>query len=350
MKKKVILSLVTPLMCLSVSGCFKNVGMKLTYGTYLTTEDDSINDAVKINYAELASRMSEDGGYHNENFLLAIAPTNGCLCWSKFQAVLKQFIKETHYLVYQINWDEFGENSNYGLNFQDGHVTFAIIRGGKIVKQYMSNPVLDSKEALKSEIDKFVRAPDLYYVDEPFLNEVIKTGETTLVQYIRKTCSDCNYVDPNILWPYLHLNNLKTAMYVMDIDYLYQTKDESTDYQDFKNRYLLSNIFDQDFGYDTGYVPTFQYYERGKLKSASVFFNDTVARVGEEIKVTNSYYTEERLPHLSYAQGVTTNVLKGLTLSEDDVLAFNGQYFWKQDKAAAYHKPLLEAFLKTYTK
>ncbi len=350
MKKKVILSLLTPIICLSTGGCFKNVGMKLTYGTYLTSEDDSINDAIKINYAELSSRMDVDGAYRNENFLLAIAPTNGCVCWAKFQAVLKQFIKDTHYVVYQINWNEFGENNNFGLTFQDGHVTFAIVRGSKIVKQYMSNPVLDSVEALKAEVDKFVRAPDLYYVDEPFLNDIIKYGETTLVQYIRGTCSDCNYVDPNVLWPYLHLRDLKTPMYVIDIDYLYQTKDKSTDYQDFKNEYRLSDVRDQNFGYGNGYVPTFQYYERGKLLDASVFFNDEIARVGEEIKVVNSYYTEERLSHLSYAQNIQTNVLKGLTLSEDDVLTFNGELYWRQDKAAAYHKPLLEAFLKTYTK
>ena len=47
--------------------------------------------------------------------------------------VLKQLIKETHYVVYQINWDEFGENNNFGLTFQDGHVSFAIVKQGKIV-------------------------------------------------------------------------------------------------------------------------------------------------------------------------------------------------------------------------
>lgn len=345
MKKKVILSLLAPLMCLSLGGCFSNVGMKLTYGTYLTTEDDTINDATKISYPELVSRMDEGGAYHNENFLLTIAPVNDCICWTKFQAVLKQFIKETHYVVYQINCDEFQDN-NFGLTFQDGHVSFAIIKGGSIVKQYMSHSILDSAEALKSEVNKFVKAPDLYYVDEPFLNDAIKNGETTLVEYIRKTCSDCNYVDPNVLWPYVNLKNLKTPMYVIDIDPLRGTDE----YQVFKNNYKLSNVYDSDFGYGNGVVPTFQYYERGKLTSASVFFNDDLAKVDGEIKVVNSFYTAERLPHLGYAQKVSTNILKGLTLSEDDVLTFNGQYFWKQEKAATYHKPLLEAFLKSYSK
>ena len=346
MNRKLILTLLAPIMCLSISGCHSNVGMKLTYGTYLTTDDDSINDAEKITYPELSARMDETGVYHNENFLLTIAPTNGCVCWAKFQAVLKQFIKDTHYLVYQINCDEFGENK-YGLTFEEGHVTFAIIKNGTIVKQYMSGAVLESVEALKSEVDKFVRAPEMYYVDEEFLNESIKYGETTLVQYIRKTCSDCNYVDPNVVWPYAHQNTFKTKMYVIDIDYL---RSNEHDYQAFKNVHMLSNVFSEEFGYDDGYVPTFQYYERGTLKSASVFFNDEVAKVNDQYKVVNSYYTAERLPNLSYATGLSNNVLKGLTLQEDDILAFNGSYYWKQAKAAEYHKPLLEAFLNTYTK
>ena len=349
MNKKLILALLAPVMCLSVNGCHSNVGMKLTYGTYISTEDEANNDATKIVYSELAARMGEEGAYRNENFLLTVAPTNGCLCWAKFQGVLKQFIKETHYLVYQINCDEFGDDK-FGLNFEEGHVTFAIIKNGAIVKQYMSNSVLESKEALKAEVDKFVRAPELYYVDEAFLNESIKYGETTLVQYIRKSCSDCNYVDPNLLWPYINQNTLKTKMYVIDIDYLYKTKDETTDYQDFKNEHMLSNLFSEDFGYGNGVVPTFQYYERGKLTSAAVVFNDEVAKVDGQYKVVNSYYTAERVTKLSYAQSVQTNVLKGLTLQEDDILSFAGYYFWKQAKAAEYHKPLLEAFLNTYAK
>ena len=346
MKKKLVLTLVAPMMCLSLVGCHSNVGMKLTYGTYISTEDDSKNDAKQITYKDLAFRMEENSQYSNENFLLTIAPTNGCVCWAQFQSVLKQFIKETHYLVYQINCDEFGEN-NYGLNFQEGHVTFAIIKSGKIVKQYMGDDVLDSAQALKSEVNKFVRAPELYYIEEPFLNEAIKTGETVLVEYIQESCGDCSYVNPKVLWPYAYQNVFKTKMYIMDIDYLLGTPD----HQNFKDLYGLSNAFEPDFGYnEKGYVPTFQYYERGKLLSASVFFNDTVDKVDGEYKVIDSYYTAERIQKLGYAQGVENNVLKGLTLQESDVNVFNAKYYWRQSSAAQYHKPLLEAFLNTYTK
>ena len=255
MKKKLVLALIAPMMCLSLVGCHSNVGMKLTYGTYLSTTDSDKNDAVKMSYAQLSAHMEEDGELRNENFLLTIAPVNGCVCWAKFQGVLKQFIKETKYLVYQINCDEFGDN-NYGLTFQDGHVSFAIIKGGTIIKQYMSHSILESTEALKAEVNKFVKAPELYYVDEPFLNEAIKNGETALVEYIRSGCSDCNYVSPNIIWPYAHQNTFKTKMYVIDLQDLWLTRNDSSDYQNFKNNYLLSNVFNEDYGYDNGVVPT----------------------------------------------------------------------------------------------
>ena len=348
MKKKLLFTLIAPMMVLSIQGCGSNVGMKLTYGTYITTEDDKNCDAREIKYSDLSLRMSEGSGYRNENFLLTIAPTNGCLCWAKFQAVLKSFISDTHYLVYQIKCTELDGKDSFGLNYQEGHVTFAIIKGGTVLKQYLANDVLESKEALKAEVDKFVRAPELYFVEQDYLNDAIKYGETALVEYMKSSCGDCNYVDPNILWPYVHLNSLTTKMYVIDLDKL--VLEGESDYQAFKNNHRLSNVFSEEYGYETGFVPTFQYYERGTLKSASVFFNDFVAKVGEEFKVVNSFYSDERLRHLDYAKSVKTNVLKGLTLQEDDVLAYAGEYYWKQDKAAVYHKPLLEAFLKTYTK
>lgn len=349
MKKKLILTLVAPVMCLSLIGCHSNVGMKLTYGTYLSTTDSDKNDAVRMSYVQLAAHMEEEGEFRNENFLLTIAPVNGCVCWTKFQGVLKQFIKETKYLVYQINCDEFGDN-NYGLIFQDGHVSFAIIKGGTIIKQYMSHSILESTEALKAEVNKFVKAPELYYVDEPFLNEAIKNGETALVEYIRSGCSDCNYVSPNIIWPYAHQNVFKTKMYVIDIQDLYDTKDDSSDYQDFKNQYLLSETFDAEYGYGNGVVPTFQFYERGKIQSASVTFNDELGKVDGVLQVTKSFYTPERLQVLGYARNVKNNILQGLNIPDGDATEWNGHYFWNQSKAAEYHKPLLEAFLNTYTK
>ena len=49
----------------------------------------------------------------------------------------------------------------------------------------MSHSILESTEALKAEVNKFVKAPELYYVDEPFLNEAIKNGEPNQVNKSR---------------------------------------------------------------------------------------------------------------------------------------------------------------------
>ena len=45
MKKRFLLALLAPLMVGIVSGCNGTSGMKLTYGTYITTEDAKNTDA-----------------------------------------------------------------------------------------------------------------------------------------------------------------------------------------------------------------------------------------------------------------------------------------------------------------
>lgn len=375
MKKRLLLLVLAPLTILSATGCSINSGMKLTYGTYLISEDAKVCDAVEINYGTLSQKMDQTSDFSKENFLLVISPTNGCVCWANFQNVLKAFIADTHYLVYQIKITEFGEDT-MGFKMQQGHVSFAIVKEGKILKQYMSSTIFDSAEALKAEVRKFVRDPELYYIDQDFLDIKIKTQETVLVEYMRGTCSDCNYSDPNSVWPYVHQNTLKTKMYVIDLDNLdfgiekYQkdengeyiltpygtkikTKEYEQSYQEFKDVHLLSNKFSEKYGYGNGVVPTFQYYERGELKDAMVMFNDTVEKVNEELTITDSYYDEYRRVDCKYTADVKSPVLKGLKLTMDDVddyTAYGYGYAWKHKKAIEYYNPLFNAFMNKYAK
>ena len=348
MKAKLfLLTLLAPMMLTSVSGCSSNSGMKLTYGTYITSEDQNVTDATELTFGSLSKKMDKTSDFSKENFLLVIYPTNGCLCWQKFQTVLKDFIKETKYLVYQIKITEFGDD-NLGFKMEQGHVSFAIVKGGTIFKQYISSNILESVESLKSEVNKFVKAPEIYYVDRPYLNDAIKYQETVLVEYIWESCGDCQYANPNAVWEYAHKNTFKQKMYVVALD---DIKDNELTYKEFCDTHLLSDAFSEDFGYGKGYVPTFQYYERGELKNACVFFNDKVEMVDGELRVTNSFYTAQRRVNIDYASSVKTNVLVGLKLTADDVydLTASGKgYFWKHESAIKYHKPLFEAFMNKY--
>ena len=347
MKKQLLLTLLAPMMLASVSGCSTNSGMKLTYGTYITSEDANVTDATELTFGSLSKKMDVTSDFSKENFLLVVAPTNGCYCWIKFQKVLKEFIKQTNYLVYQIKYTEL-ESDNLGFKIEQGNVSFAIVKGGKIVKQYISSSIFENVDSLKAEVNKYVKAPDLYYVDRDFLNNAIKTQEPVLVEYIREACGDCQYASPNAVWEFAHKNTFKTKMYVIALD---EIRKDPVDYKEFKDTHNLSNVFSPDFGYGDGVVPTFQYYERGELKSASVYFNDTVEMVNGQLTVTTSYYSATRRVKLDYASSVKTNILEGLILTADDVDDYTAQgygYIWKHESANKYHKPLFEAFMNKY--
>ncbi len=334
-------------MVTSISGCSANSGMKLTYGTYISSEDAAATNATEIEFGTLAKKMDSTSDFSKENFLLVIYPTNGCYCWTKFQKVLRDFIDDTHYMVYQIKITEFGDDK-LGFKMEQGNVSFAIVKGGQIVKQYIASNIFESLDTFKAEVNKYVRAPDLYYVDREFLNNEIKTQKTLLVEYIWESCGDCQYANPNAVWEFTYKNDLKTKMYVVALD---DIKGDVIEYKEFCDTHNMSNVFNQDFGYDRGFVPTFQYYERGELKSASVYFNDKVEMVNGQLTVTQSFYSAMRKPKLDYASSVKTNVLEGLTLTADDVDDYTAQgygYVWKHESANKYHKPLFEAFMKKY--
>ena len=330
-----------------VSGCNGTSGMKLTYGTYITTEEASNTDAKIIKYGDLVEKMDSTSPYGTENFILVVSPTNGCLCWEKFKPVLKNFIKETHYLVYQMSITDFTDSApTYGIAMKQGSVAMSIVKNTKIVKSYISSSIFDSVSALKSEIDKYVRAPELYYVDQVYLDEAIKTGETVLVDYVRCNCSDCNYATPKAVWPTAYQHTFKTKMLIMDIQDL--RDGNSDDYQEFKDVHYLSDKFSEEFGYGGGVVPTIHYYERGKLIDATIFFNDTVELVDGVYKVTESFYSAKRQASIKYTKGVATPILEGLTLDARDVSEYNGYYSWTKESAYKYHKPLFDAFMNMY--
>lgn len=349
MNKKLVLPFIIPMAIGLLSGCSifnGNSGMKLTYGTYITTDDNSINDAKEIDFTDLSMRMDRNQEYAEENFLLVIAPTNGCSCWVNFQPVLKNFIKSTNYLVYTIKITEFGDEK-YGLTMKQGYVSFSIIKAGKVLKTYLSgsSSIFDSSDALKAEVKKYVRDPDMYYVDEERLDYAIKHGENVLVDYVRCNCSDCNYATPHALWPAAQKNDFKTKMLIFDMEDLKATL-SADDYQEFKDVHYLSEKLNPEYGYGGGVVPTIHYYYRGVLTDATVFFNDKIQKVGNEYMVMTSFYSQERLHHIKYAQDLETPVLEGLIIPESDLV--EGTTYWRKEKAYKYHKPLFDSFMKTY--
>ncbi len=337
--------------------------MKLTYGSYITTSDVTNPDVKQISHSDLSLKMSKDSTTNNENFLLVMAdPSSSCACWPTFKPVLKQFIKEYHYNVYFIDFKEFEGKDSFGLTFKTGYVSFAVVKGTKILRQYPDCHVFETAKDLKAELDKYVSAPELYLVDEDYLNNQFKNGNDVVVQYIRSGCGDCNYVNPHVMWPYAYENSLKLKMFVIDLQDLYDKQaeekakgEELTSYQEFKNEHNLSTLRTMEFGYGQGVVPTIQYYKKGQLQDATVYFNDTVEKVDGKFIITESYYSEYRESKLHYLPLKGTRVLEGKELKEEEVGIYplsdgTNYYYWKQANAAVYHNELLKDFLDYYLK
>ena len=133
----------------------------------------------------------------------------------------------------------------------------------------------------------------------------------------------------------------------------YDQQNEATSssmvYDQMKKSYKLTAEASPEFGFANGVVPTFHYYEKGVLKDASVYFNDEIAQKEDgSYYISDSFYSEERLTSIKYANNVEHNVLMCMNLPNEDVLSYEGNFYWSQEKAAAYHTPLLKAFLDLY--
>ena len=173
---------------------------------------------------------------------------------------------------------------------------------------------------------------------------------------MRSGCNDCKYVLPNVIIPYINQREHVSRIRVIDLQDLYDLskKESATDeekklYQNTKDACHLSETGSNTYGYQQGVVPTIQYYEKGSLVDASVYFNDVVSKKDDEsYYISDSFYSEERLTSLKYILEREKAVLKGMSLDKDDVVDTGDYIFWRQEKAAQYHTPLFTAFLDCY--
>ena len=352
--------LVLPLSLAVLTACPKPADDKIAhlhYGQMATETYEAID------YQSLSEKVE-----NKETFLVSVY-AEGCTCWSTFQTVLSQYIKETHVIVYAIGYKAFhsttGETlDNFGLKLKSGYTSFAIFKDGKpLVDVNSEKKELKEYEPFKKMMDASVTLPKIFYISKDQVDQLYGSNETSLLYFARSNCQDCQYFDRNLLDSYETSKNIyildceKIGIRVYDETGTHLTPESQVAWNKFKEDYGLASTNNPDYGYDTGYVPSlFLLHGNGDAEhpsptflQGSVYFNDSVEMVGDELKVTSSYYTTERAAKLEYLSGIETTVLKDMTLSPSDVDAItfgeNTYYFWKQDAAARYHTPLAKAFL-----
>ena len=200
MKKPLI-----PLLILLVSPLFacnsqKGASSK-TYISYGSLYDQS---ATLISQTELDKKVANE-----ESFLLAMSPGDEkdvhCSCWRTFSSIIDNFVKDHTPIVYKCSvW--FAEK--YGVTPPESEDPgFAVFENGKLKKQYVytvkNTPTyFTNKDAFNSFINDITIAPKMIYIDDNQYQEKINENKRNIISYIRKGCSDCGYVLPNVFDPF----------------------------------------------------------------------------------------------------------------------------------------------------
>ncbi len=344
---------------IGVSGCKESKQLtRISYGTLVDTE------AQELDYVDLAAKVNR-----GETMIVAtyLDMSPQCGCWTTFKYILGEYVKEYKTKVYYIDRFDFpnGEDT-FGLtiNTKVTDPTVAFFKNGKKVNQYLygndTKPIFEQLSGLRKAVEKFARDPQYFLVDQDYLDKAlfVDKNDRVVVQYIWNTCPDCNDCMPNVMMPYSDKNEFSTQVWLIDlaIKGLLLDEDGKQDktqpgYVTFLKDHHVSVAGDTKFGYDRGFVPTTQVWEKGELKDMTVYFNDTVEKVEGQYKITQSYYTEDRVQNvISY----DANVLEGKILSEEEVDVFvwnDDEYIsWNKEYARKEHRIMLENFFDKYVK
>lgn len=355
MKKIYLLIPLLTLGTLSTVSCTgsRNNNSRVTFGTYVDQE------AIEIKYSDFALKIAR-----SENFLIATYEDTGlpCGCWTAFHEILNQYVQEYNTRIYYIGRSQFSEDDEkYGLTIlnEGTNPTLAFMVDDKKSNEYIygndNKPMFETLDGLRSAITRIARDPQYYYVDQDYLdNALFVTKESRVaIQYVWSFCPDCNDCFPYVMYPYSEENDFRTNVWIIDLAVDGLLLENGTyvgtsnpSYVEFMGKHSLSKEGNSKFGYDRGFVPTIQLWEKGVLKDANVYFNDTVELIDNEYVVTSSYYSASRVKNLKY----TDTVLEGMKIGEEDVEITSSGFAWKKDSARVYHKPILESFLDTYIK
>ena len=331
--KKLLLTFITLFSLSSLLGCSSGNKERLTYGTL---------------YHESSVEVDTDAVYskkESENFFLATYGDETCGCWTYFSRVLDHLAKYDHFLSYKLKNDQIDDRLNeFGIK-NSNDPAFYIIANKKIVRRefYVDNSSYFTDEnVLLDLIKETIDLPYMYLINEEQIQTEV-VDKDGIIYYSRMTCPDCSYCTPNVLMPYFKkIKEPTDKVYVFDMDPI--RKEDKEKYQQFKDDHFLSNKNNTDFGYNTGYVPTFQYYKDGALYDMAVYFNDEVT----DGLITTSYYDEERLSHIHYADKLTKKVLTGTRL---EVYEISSSGSWLNSEVhSSYYKPFIEAFFDCYFK
>lgn len=372
LKKPLILlsafTLLTAGLCSCQSGG-DNTPVKLLFGTkeFIAQEEVDATSHMK----KLADKSALDSLIeHQDNFILIVLGDahETCGCWNDFhESNIVRYQKETNVLFYYLYQREL-KGEDYGLDLGSEKATIGIFRNGQLA--YQNDDGKETSDFNKkysvfhSWMEARVALPRVYFLTRDQLNSLYEDTLPFTIYFSRQTCGDCAYMQSHAYRSYFesHPTGIEDS-YVIDLDavgigsiekdgiiYFRSTsanatpeqKEAQAQYEAFKAEFGLVETKDNPAGYNEGYVPTiFHINPEGNGKKtgdvidlSGVFYNDEV----QEGIIVDTYFTEDRLQLecLSYLResSIENKVLLNLPARGN-----------RRETNAAYHDPILEAFL-----
>jgi hypothetical protein len=339
-----------------------------------TSRTYKVGNVKDIDYDHLADSSSGLVG-RKLNFVLLIADvTTDCNCFAKFKSSITSYIQSSNAFFYSINPSEFKGKDTLGLKVStaEGSESVAIFENGAVKYQRQRAGEADTwstnADTFKTWMNARVKVSNMLYIDVLQLEKLVIdpsrfTGtDHAVIGYLRDHCPDCSYLSDHFLKTYNLTEHAESYVINCDVPGLHDNADGTTNtkWQDIKDTYGLSKTKDPDFGFDTGYVPTFQFRRAGNLvEDAEVYVNDSidVNSDGTTCSIKATYWDGSR-PNPFFAsldKSVVTDftkvaALQTIPLADCETYVSQGKtyYGWAHDKAAIYHDPLIKGFLDYY--
>ena len=288
--KKILILLACSLTALT--GCVnKGTGstkVNLLYGNIREANITNITELDELEYDELSSLIA-----HKENFILAtFNPT--CGCWDDYQKPLTYFINKYHYDIKYMDINKLsGKDEKYGIYSVAGDLPgIVFFKNGKITKQakYYGNPkpnIFKKNEDFEQFVLQNVNLPKMYYVTKTVLDGYITDNKEFILYASLTNCPDCATLEEKYLKDWNNkVNTINAEVYVFDIlPYLIAGQS-----QEIRDELGLSATSNPTFGWETGYVPTFQRRVGSSITDMITVINDRV----EDGKIV-SYFSSERV-------------------------------------------------------
>ena len=293
--KKIIQSIIltsTLIGGISLSSCSSNKKEKL----FLLEREYQRVETKEISKTTLSSKMA------NKNSFILYISDPLCSSCSIVTPFIESYIRSSNALIYSISTSTLDTNNEYVP--YSVTPTLAFIKDGVVVDKidYVSNESLfASSSSLSNYISSKVSLSPQIEITETQYDELIASKETFIILVRWSKCGDCVSMDSYFFDQYKekHLNN---TFYSFELSEKYDARDpelksEDPNWKAFTKKVGLSKEGNEEFGYNNGVVPTFQYREKGIIKDAVVVYNDGMKynkNDNDEITsltITSSYFT-----------------------------------------------------------